>query len=71
MQFFLIKFAVISVVKIYSKMWELCMHPEYDHLYISLTSKQGKLTFFLGITTLFLLNLLRGSRFLKEKHLFF
>ena len=23
-------------------MWELCMHPDYDHLYITLTSKKGK-----------------------------
>ena len=35
------KFAVTSVLKIYSKMWELCMHPDYDH-FIPLTSKKGK-----------------------------
>ena len=23
-------------------MWELCVHPDYDHLFISLTSKKGK-----------------------------
>ena len=23
-------------------MWELCMHPDYDHLYNPLTSKKGK-----------------------------
>ena len=33
------KFAVTSVIKIYSKMWELCMHRDYDHWYILLTSK--------------------------------
>ena len=35
------QFAVTSVIKIFSKMWELCMHPDYDH-FIPLTSKQGK-----------------------------
>ena len=30
------KFAVTSVIKIYSEMWELCMHPDYDH-FIPLT----------------------------------
>ena len=24
-------------------MWELCMHPDYDYLYIPLTSRYGKL----------------------------
>ena len=28
-------------MKIYTKMWELWVHPDYDHLYIPLTSKQG------------------------------
>ena len=23
-------------------MWDLCMHPDYDHLYIPLTYKKGK-----------------------------
>ena len=32
------KFAVTSVIKVYPKMWELCMHPDYDH-FIPLTSK--------------------------------
>ena len=32
------KFAINSVMKIYSKMWELCMHPDYCH-FIPLTSK--------------------------------
>ena len=35
------KFAVTSVLKIYSKMWELRMHPDYNH-FIPLTSKKGK-----------------------------
>ena len=35
------KFAVTSVIKIYSKMWGLCMHPDHDH-FIPLTSKYGK-----------------------------
>ena len=26
----------------YSKMWELCMHLDCDHFYISLTFKKGK-----------------------------
>ena len=42
MEFFLRKFAVTSVVKIYPKMWELCMYPDYDHFYIPLTSKYNK-----------------------------
>ena len=61
MQFFQRKFGATSVIKIYSKMCELCMNSDYDHLYIPLTSKKGKFqpqTFFLGITTLFLLSLL-------------
>ena len=40
MQFFHLKFAVTSVIKIYSKVWELWMHLDYDHLYIPLTSKK-------------------------------
>ena len=39
MQFFHRKIAVTSVIKTYSKMWESCMHPDYDHLYVPLTSK--------------------------------
>ena len=35
------KFAITSVLKIYSKMCELCMHPDYDH-FIPSTSKYGK-----------------------------
>ena len=69
------KCSVTSAIKIYSKMRELCMHPDYDHLYIPLTSKKGKFqpqTFFLGITTLFLLSLLLcSSRFLNKNHEFF
>ena len=42
MHFFQRKFAVTSVIRIYSKMWESCMHPDYGHLYIPLTSKKGK-----------------------------
>ena len=42
MEFFQIKFVVTSVIKICSKMWELCMHPNYDNLYNPLTSKSGK-----------------------------
>ena len=38
MQFFQRTFAVTSVIKIYSKVSELCMHPDYDHLHIYLTS---------------------------------
>ena len=43
MQFFLRKFGVTSVIKTYSKMRELCMHPDYDHLYIPLTSRKRKI----------------------------
>ena len=32
------KFDVTSVLKIYAKIWELCLHPDYDH-FIPLTSK--------------------------------
>ena len=39
MQFLKIEFAVNSVIKISAKMWELWVHPDYDHLYIPLTSK--------------------------------
>ena len=39
MQFFHLKFGVTSVIKIYSEMLELCMHLDYDHFYIPLTSK--------------------------------
>ena len=39
MQFFQIELAVASVMKIYTKMWELCVHQDYDHLHIPLTSK--------------------------------
>ena len=42
MQLFERKFALNSVIKIYSKMWELCMHPDYDYLYIPLTSEKDK-----------------------------
>ena len=35
------KFAVTSVLKIYSKMGELCMHPDYDHFF-PLTFKLDK-----------------------------
>ena len=38
MQFFQRKFAVTSVMKIYTKMSELGVHPYYDHLYNPLTS---------------------------------
>ena len=33
------KFAVDSAIKNYTKMWESWMHPDYNHLYIPLTSK--------------------------------
>ena len=33
------KFTVTSVIKIYTKMWELWVHSDYDHLYIPLTFK--------------------------------
>ena len=39
MQFLQIKFAATSVMKICTKMWELWVHPGYDHFYIPLTSK--------------------------------
>ena len=39
MQFFQIELAAISVMKIYTKMWELRVHQDYDHLYVALTSK--------------------------------
>ena len=42
MQFFERKFTLTSVIKIYSKMYELCMHPDYDQWYIPLTSKEDK-----------------------------
>ena len=32
-------FDVTSATKIYTKMWELWVHQDYDHLYIPLTSK--------------------------------
>ena len=38
-RFFQRKFAVTSVMKIYTKMCELCVHPDYDHFYIQLTLK--------------------------------
>ena len=57
-------------------MSELCMHPAYDHLYVLLISKKGKLqlqtNIFPGIATFFLLNLLFcGSSYLKTNHQFF
>ena len=39
MQFFQRKFALASVMKIYTKMWELLVHLDYDHFYIPLISK--------------------------------
>ena len=58
--------------KIYSKVQELCMHLDYEYLYIlNKASYSFKPTFFLGITTLSLLNLLLcGSRFLKAPSIF-
>ena len=54
------KFAVTSAIKIYSKMWELCMHPDYDD-FIPLTFKLGKFqlktNIFLGNSNSFLLSL--------------
>ena len=52
-------------------MWELCRHPDYDHLYILLTSKSGKLqlqtNIFPGNNNPFSIRLLlSGSRFLKK-----
>ena len=43
MQFFQRKFAVTSLIKFYPKMWELWVHPDYNHFYILWTSKSGKL----------------------------
>ena len=48
-------FAVTSVLKIYCKIWELCLHQDYDH-FVPLTSKQGKFQS-QTIATLFLLSL--------------
>ena len=42
MPLFHLKFAVTIFIKVYSKMWGLWMHLDYDHFYIPLTSKQGK-----------------------------
>ena len=42
MQFFLRKFAVTSVRKIYAKMQESWLHSDYHHLYIPLIFKYGK-----------------------------
>ena len=42
MLLFHLKFAVTIFIKVYSKMWGLWMHLDYDHFYIPLTSKQGK-----------------------------
>ena len=63
-----------AVIKIYSKMWESCMHPDYDHFVYSINFQKNansshKPIFLLEITTLFLLSLLLcGSRFLKKKN---
>ena len=43
MQFFQIEFAATSVMKIYTKMWELYVHQDFDHLYIPLISKKGNI----------------------------
>ena len=75
MQLFQRKIGVTSVIKLYSKMRELCMRPDYDRLYVPLTSKKVKLqpqTFFLGVTIFLILSLvLCRSRFLNKKHEFF
>ena len=42
MQFFQRKLTVTSVIKIHSKVWELCMQANYDDLYIPLNSKYDK-----------------------------
>ena len=42
MQFFQRKLTVTSVIKIHSKVWELCKQPNYDDLYIPLNSKYNK-----------------------------
>ena len=39
MQFFQRTFAVTSITKLYTKIWELWVHPDYGDLYISLTSR--------------------------------
>ena len=73
MQFLQRKFAVTSAIKIYTKMWELWVHPDYDHLYIPNNGNSShKPTYFLGITTLFLLNLtlLCGPSFWKKYQVF-
>ena len=68
------KFTVTSVLKIYTKMWKLCMPPDYDH-FIPLTSKQGKFqpqtNILSGNNNPFILSLtvvwVDRSRFLKKK----
>ena len=54
----------------------LCMHRDYDHLYIPLTSKLGKFqpqtNIFLGNNNPFSIKLtVAWVRFLKKKHQFF
>ena len=39
MQFFQRTFAVTSITKLYTKVWELWVHPDYGDLYIPLTSR--------------------------------
>ena len=34
-----LEFAVTSVIKIYTKMWELWVYPNFNHLYIQLNFK--------------------------------
>ena len=53
MQFFQRKFTVTSVIKFYSKMWELWVHPYCNHFYIlyelpNKANSSHKPTFFSG-----------------------
>ena len=71
MQFFYLEFDVTSVIKIDSKMWELWMHLDYDHFYIPLTSKWGKLqpqTIFVLVKRAYCCV---GQHFWKKKKSFF
>ena len=60
-QFFQGKFTVTSIIRVYTKMYELLVNTAYDHQYISLTPKKGKFhsqaPFFVVIATLLNCNL--------------
>ena len=38
------KFAITSVIKIYSQMWELCVHPDYEHFLYSINFQIRQIT---------------------------